>query len=114
MSAEGCRAQRGLRSARSELISEQPRCFLKSVNSIRSRFAGRREEAAQLIATLPVEDRAIWATAMYGGLRAGELMALRRSDVDLATGLIRVERAWDSPGGRGRHDRCPFARRGET
>ena len=32
---------------------------------------------------------------MYAGLRRGELMALLWSDIDLASGLIRVERAWD-------------------
>jgi integrase len=62
---------------------------------------GRREriaaptEATQLLEALPVEDRALWATAMYGGLRRGELMALRIEDVDLAAGVIRVERSWD-------------------
>ena len=34
-------------------------------------------EAADLLAALPDEDRAIWATAMYAGLRRGELRALR-------------------------------------
>lgn len=57
------------------------------------------EEAVRLIAALPEGDRAVWAAAMYGGLRAGELMALRWSDIDLATGLIRVERAYDPKGG---------------
>jgi integrase len=32
---------------------------------------------------------------MYGGLRRGELRALRVEDVDLGHGLIRVERNWD-------------------
>lgn len=40
-------------------------------------------------------DAALWATAFYGGLRCGELMALRWQDVDLAAGVIRVERAYD-------------------
>jgi integrase len=53
------------------------------------------EEASDLIAALPCQDRALWATAMYAGLRRGELQALDWSDVDLAAGLIRVERAWD-------------------
>jgi integrase len=63
--------------------------------------AGRRErivspmEASLLLDALPTEDRAVWATAMYGGLRRGELMELRWSDIDLASGVIRVERAWD-------------------
>ena len=53
------------------------------------------EEAAALIATAPENDRALWATAFYAGLRRGELMALRWEDIDLTTGLIRVERSWD-------------------
>jgi integrase len=62
---------------------------------------GRRErivspdEAAKLIRTAPVQDKALWATALYTGLRQGELMALRWEDIDLAAGVIRVERSWD-------------------
>jgi integrase len=44
-------------------------------------------------------DRALWATALYAGLRRGELTALHREDVDLATGVIRVERGWDQEEG---------------
>jgi integrase len=32
---------------------------------------------------------------MYGGLRRGELQALRAEDVDLANGVIRVEFGWE-------------------
>jgi len=52
-------------------------------------------EAAALLAALPDEDRALWATAFYAGLRRGELRALRWSDVDLASTTIRVAREWD-------------------
>ncbi len=41
------------------------------------------------------KDRAMWATALYAGLRRGELAALHREDLDLAVGVIRVERGWD-------------------
>ena len=37
----------------------------------------------------------MWATAMYAGLRRGELKALAAGSIDLATGLIQVERSWD-------------------
>lgn len=50
------------------------------------------EVAAQLLDVLPVEDRALWATALYAGLRYGELRALRWSAVDRA---IRVTESWD-------------------
>ena len=62
---------------------------------------GRRDriatpiEAAQLLGAVPDSDRAVWATAMYAGLRRGELSALRWSDIDLEAGLIRIEQAWD-------------------
>jgi integrase len=54
------------------------------------------EEARELIATLPPRDRAIWATALYAGLRRGELMALQWDDVDLGGRRIRVARSWDA------------------
>lgn len=53
------------------------------------------EEAERLLAALPENDRALWATAFYSGLRRGELAALRIDDVDLASGRIRVERSYD-------------------
>jgi integrase len=67
---------------------------LPSVRCRRERIASP-EEAEQLLAVLPDRDRPVWATALYAGLRRGELMALRWNDVDLATGVIRVERAYD-------------------
>lgn len=67
---------------------------LPAVRGRRERYASP-QEAERLIAAVPERDRAIWATAMYGGLRLGEMRALRVSDVDLAAGVIRVERGWD-------------------
>lgn len=60
---------------------------------------GRRErfataaELGLLLGVLPVRDRPVWATAAYAGLRRGELMALRWSDVDLGAGVIHVNRS---------------------
>jgi integrase len=67
---------------------------LPKVEGERNRIASP-EEAARLIAAAPGQDRPIWATAMYGGLRRGELAALRWEHVDLAQGVIRVERSYD-------------------
>jgi integrase len=67
---------------------------LPAVRGRRERIASP-QEAELLLATLPERDRPIWATALYAGLRRGELMALRWTDVDLANGVIRVERAYD-------------------
>jgi integrase len=52
-------------------------------------------EAAKLLNALREADRPIWATALYAGLRRGEIRALRWENVDLAEGLIHVERGWD-------------------
>jgi integrase len=59
-------------------------------------------EAVALLAALPVEDRAIWTTAFYAGLRRGELQALRCIDIDLGTSLIHVRKGWDQARGRDR------------
>ncbi len=65
---------------------------------------GKREriasptEAAALVAALGPLDRAVWGTAFYAGLRLGELRALRWTNVDLASGVIRVEHALDTKG----------------
>jgi len=56
-------------------------------------------EGAALIAAVPVEDRPLWATFMYAGLRRGEVQALRARDVNLASGLIDVEFGWDHEAG---------------
>jgi integrase len=56
------------------------------------------EEAQAYLDALDEADRAIWAVALYAGLRRGELMALRWEDVDLEAGIIRVERSWDPRG----------------
>jgi integrase len=60
----------------------------------RERFASREEVGIRLDA-LPVKDRPLWATAFYAGLRSGELMALRWSDVDQASGIIHVQLSYD-------------------
>lgn len=62
---------------------------------------GRREriaapaEAHELLEALSYPERALWATALFSGLRRGELMALEWKDVDLKKNVIRVERSWD-------------------
>lgn len=71
------------------------RLRLPAVRGRRERIASP-EEAQRLLAALPERDRPVWATALYAGLRHGELMALRWEDVDLAAGVIRVKRAYDA------------------
>lgn len=61
---------------------------------------GRRQraaspaEAAKLLDALQ-DDRALWATAFYAGLRRGELRALRCEDINEETTTITVRRGWD-------------------
>ena len=79
-----------------EEVSANPASGLRLPNGV-----GRRDraaspgEASELLAVLPEDLRAIYATAFYGGLRRGELRGLRWNDVDLAKGIIHVRRAWD-------------------
>ena len=88
---------------------------LAAVRGRRERIASR-EEAAALIIALPVEERAVWATAFYGGLRRGELMALDWANIDLNAGTIHVTRSYDpksrcfvSPKSRAGRRRVPIA-----
>lgn len=67
---------------------------LPSANGRRDRAASP-QEAAELLAALPLDLRDLYATACYGGLRRGELRGLREGDVDLATGIIHVRRGFD-------------------
>ena len=71
---------------------------LPAVRGRRDRVA-RPQEARALIDALSQADRAVWATALYAGLRRGELQALRWSDVDFERGVICVERSWDPRAG---------------
>lgn len=81
-------------------VNANPTSGLRLPNSVgRRERAASPSEAAQLLAALPKEDQALWATAFYGGLRRGELRALRWEDVDLASGVIRVRRSWDDKAG---------------
>jgi integrase len=53
---------------------------LPKVRGGRDRIA-MPKECATLLDALPASDQALWATAMYAGLRRGELMALHVEDV---------------------------------
>jgi integrase len=71
---------------------------LPAVRGGRERVA-RPAEARALLAALPAGERALWATALYAGLRRGELQGLRWSEVDFERGVLRVERSWDQRAG---------------
>jgi len=80
------------------LVNPTTNLRLPVANGQRERVASP-QEAAALIEALPEDDRALWSTACYAGLRRGELRALRWSDVDLEENVIRVERGWDERDG---------------
>jgi integrase len=67
---------------------------LPAVRGKRERIASPASAEA-LIAAAPEQDRALWACAVYAGLRRGELRALRWEHVDFDAAVIRVERGWD-------------------
>lgn len=62
----------------------------------RGKIASPAEAEALIAALRDDHDRALWGTLVYAGVRLGEAQALRWDDVDLARGLIRVERGWDA------------------
>lgn len=67
---------------------------LPAVPLTRERIA-TSDEARRLIAALEERDQALWATAMYAGLRLGELLALQAEKIELALKRIRVDAGWD-------------------
>lgn len=71
---------------------------LPAVRGRRERIASP-DEATRLLAALLAEDRALWGTALYAGLRLGELRALDWTHVDLASGTISVVRSYDPKAG---------------
>lgn len=71
---------------------------LPAVRGTRDRIAPP-DEALQLLQALPADDRALWATALFAGLRLGELMALRFEDIEFEQGTIRVTRSFDPKAG---------------
>src|SRR5262245_28911020 len=81
-------------------VSPCERLRLPAVRGRRERIASPAEASA-LVAALCPEDRALWGCAFYAGLRRGELRALLWDDVDLAAGLICVERSMTSHGETG-------------
>jgi integrase len=67
---------------------------LPAVRGRRDRIA-TPAELAPLLDVLPATARAIYATALYAGLRLGELQALNWNDIDLDNNLIQITRSWD-------------------
>lgn len=88
------------RAIRRNLVDVDPtkELELRRPTGRRERIASP-EESQTLLEALPAEDRALWAMALYAGLRRGELRAIRWSDIDVDGRVIRVERGWDQEEG---------------
>jgi integrase len=70
----------------------------------------RADEVPLLLAAVPDAWRAVFATAVYTGLRKGELFGLRKTDVDLANRTITICRSYDRETTKGGHaDAIPIA-----
>jgi hypothetical protein len=79
--------------ARSEvLVNPTLGLALPASRGRRDRIA-RPAEARALLEVLHAEDQVVWATALYAGLRRGEIRGLRWCDVDFEHGLIPVSAA---------------------
>jgi integrase len=75
-------------------ISPARELRLPAVRGRRERIA-TPDEARRLIAALEEQDQALWATAMYAGVRHGELRALRAEKIDFAHKRIKILKGWD-------------------
>lgn len=70
----------------------------------------RAEEVPKLFAALSPTWRPLFATAIWTGMRKGELIGLKKSDVDLVEGAIAVRRSYDHETTKGGHaDLIPIA-----
>jgi integrase len=111
-----CGRSTGRLIARSEVAINPTLGLALPASGRRRERVARHQEARELLAALVPGDRPPWATALYAGLRRGELRALRGGDVDFEAGLIRVERGWDpkegpiEPKSRAGKRRVPLAK----
>ena len=63
-----------------------------------------------MLANVPDRWRCLFATALYTGMRKGELLGLRKEDVDLGARLITIRRSHDRDTTKGGHaDAIPIA-----
>jgi integrase len=70
----------------------------------------RVDEVRAVLRTVPSRWQSLFATAVYTGLRKGELLGLRKSEVDLANRLIIVSRSYDRESTKGgRAEAIPIA-----
>ncbi len=78
-----------------ELITRNPMSLIKkpkniSVNEI---LPFKQDEIFTLLETIPQKMRAVFAIGFFTGMRTGELVALKWSDIDFENNIIKVRRA---------------------
>ncbi|MBI1946364.1 MAG: site-specific integrase [Deltaproteobacteria bacterium] len=64
----------------------------------------RPHEVAALIDAIDPEDRALFVVAVTMGLRKGELLGLKKCDVNMPERSLVVRRSWDRDQTKGKHD----------
>ncbi len=70
----------------------------------------KAHEVGPVMEQLAERWRPLFAAALYTGMRKGELLGLRKADVDLEAGIITVNRSYDRDTTKGGHaDRIPVA-----
>jgi integrase len=70
----------------------------------------RADEVLPVLVAVPSKWRPIFAMAIYSGLRRGEILGLRKQDVDLRARLVTVARSYDRDTTKGgRADVIPIA-----
>ncbi len=62
------------------------------------------EDVQLLLAEVPDDWRDLFACALYTGMRKGELFGLKKSDVNLGTGLLVVARSYDNATTKSGHE----------
>ena len=72
---------------------------MPAVNRRQTRFATAEQIDAMLAKLDDAKDRAPRRRPAYRAVAHSELRGLHREDVDLAAGVIRVERGWDDSEG---------------
>jgi integrase len=73
---------------------------LPAVDGRRDRVATKAEARALIAGAESEAEQDVWATAIYAGVRRGELRALLADEVDLDAGFICVRSSWDPVVGR--------------
>jgi integrase len=88
----------GLWAGPNPILETEPRRVPKRVHPTL-----RADEIAQLLDCVPPSWRSFTATAIFAGLRKGELCGLQKADVDLDAAVMIVRRSYDHETTKGGH-----------